>query len=358
MTAGILTETVNKIVKMYGEQQQKYEAIKQGHYISYSIYYFLEQASYRFKFNFRDKEIIMLTAACLKLRDIVKDPDRKSLWNFAQNMLEKLRIQENENEDISRSSPIDNKQEELRSSLGENLDIVYSGMKQNKIINNEPITWYHGSPAELKLEELDINKTAGNRLFHKGLFITLNRQYAQEYINPGMSFANPIDKGFSASLSNHKQISEITDIFSSSSVVNKQNESNMVDKLNPVSSALLDRDNKGGIDFHAMPIVTQAINSPLNTFNTVSSGLIRDGTMDEKALNMEWLQIEKMVNAGIIPSAQRIKEYLVSSSLNGSFVKDTNKVFGCIAGILRLEEENLTPLEPKFKEVLFFLESM
>ena len=62
-----------------------------------------------------------------------------------------------------------------------------------------------------------------------------------------------------------------------------------------------------------------------------------------------------MVDAEIIPSTDRIKEYVASSCLKG----DSNmlKVVSCIAGILRLEEERCSLTEPMLKDILVVLES-
>ncbi|MFH1440465.1 MAG: hypothetical protein ABIH18_00255 [Candidatus Omnitrophota bacterium] len=64
-----------------------------------------------------------------------------------------------------------------------------------------------------------------------------------------------------------------------------------------------------------------------------------------------------MVHAGIIPSAERIKEYLVSSSLNENYDNNLQKVICCMAAILRLEEERTDIINPEYKNIISSIES-
>lgn len=138
----------------------------------------------------------------------------------------------------------------------------------------------------------------------------------------------------------------------------------------PVSSPLIPEAKKdiGGIDFHALPIVTQPIINPQNNLRIIPNenirivssslaGLHRNDTVDEKTLSAEWLEIERMVNAGIIPSAERIKEYLVNSGLSEDYDNNLQKVLYCMVAILRLEEERPGFVNPEFKKIISSLES-
>lgn len=108
----------------------------------------------------------------------------------------------------------------------------------------------------------------------------------------------------------------------------------------------------GGIDFRALPIVTQAMtnlssgigNLPLSRFNMSD-------------LDSEWWQIGQLVNSGIIPSSERIKEYLRASCYNNCVEQDRKKVILCISDILRLEEERHVSTEPVLRDILIVLES-
>jgi len=106
----------------------------------------------------------------------------------------------------------------------------------------------------------------------------------------------------------------------------------------------------GGIDFRALPIVTQAVsNLSLNTSRMPLSSL------ESINLDQELREIQKLVGAGITPSAERIKEYVQVSCLKGN--ADMQKLVSCIADILRLEEERCCVTEAMLKDILVVLES-
>ena len=60
--------------------------------------------------------------------------------------------------------------------------------------------------------------------------------------------------------------------------------------------------------------------------------------LDRINLDEEWQSIQNMVNGGITPSADRIREYIQVSCLKGNPTQEIRKVVSCIADILRLEE--------------------
>ena len=64
-----------------------------------------------------------------------------------------------------------------------------------------------------------------------------------------------------------------------------------------------------------------------------------------------------MIQAGIIPSSQRLREYLQACWQKQDFNQEVDKVLSCLADILRLEEEKILPTEPSLKELLILLES-
>jgi len=104
----------------------------------------------------------------------------------------------------------------------------------------------------------------------------------------------------------------------------------------------------GGIDFRTLPAVTQAISNlglsdlPLARFRNMN-------------LDIEQQEIERLVNAGIMPSSERVKEYAQASFSQGG--KDIRKVASCIMDILRLEEERCCQTEPILKDILVVIES-
>jgi len=64
-----------------------------------------------------------------------------------------------------------------------------------------------------------------------------------------------------------------------------------------------------------------------------------------------------MLNRGIIPSCERIKEYLEASCQSQDCSQRIDNVLACLADILRLEEEQVASTEPEFKQMLVLLES-
>jgi len=111
---------------------------------------------------------------------------------------------------------------------------------------------------------------------------------------------------------------------------------------------------KGGIDFSGnMPIAIQ----PMGGLRTIqpSSPLTFQREVNPE-LAKEWQEIERMLAANITPSPQRIKEYLQGCVAGGCADKEIDKVLGCIADIMRMEEERCTGSDESLKEILVMLE--
>ena len=111
----------------------------------------------------------------------------------------------------------------------------------------------------------------------------------------------------------------------------------------------------GGIDFRALPIVTQAM-SNLRDSPATSHQAVVGQSLQTVNLTSEWRQIENMLNAGIIPSAERLKKYL-QVSLAKDRTGDIQKVISFISDILRIEEERCATTEAMLKDILVVLES-
>jgi hypothetical protein len=129
---------------------------------------------------------------------------------------------------------------------------------------------------------------------------------------------------------------------------------NIVEKLSKESNS--PSVNPGGIDFRGLPITRQPALSlggvPLGEKRIALAGIVPVGNIDQ-----EWLEIQKMLDAGIVPSAGRIKEYLENCCGRDDFDGQIDKVLNSLADILRLEEEEVLPTESAFKEILVVLES-
>jgi hypothetical protein len=108
----------------------------------------------------------------------------------------------------------------------------------------------------------------------------------------------------------------------------------------------------GGIDFRALPIVTQAVSNLRAQIG--ASGM---GALQRMNLSEEWGQIEQMVSGGIIPSSERIKEFIQASCAQGTAERDVEKVISCISGILRQEEEGCCSTDNTLRDILVVLEA-
>jgi ubiquinone biosynthesis protein len=111
-------------------------------------------------------------------------------------------------------------------------------------------------------------------------------------------------------------------------------------------------DKKGGIDFRALPIVNQQIN--MGMLKLSPADLNRLGNIN---LDSEWAEIQNMVNAGIIPSNERVKEYVLASCLRQNLGNQMNKVLGCIADIMRMEEDRVVDADTELKDMLVLIEA-
>lgn len=108
---------------------------------------------------------------------------------------------------------------------------------------------------------------------------------------------------------------------------------------------------KGGIDFRALPIVTQTgLNSGASLGKAVS------GALSSAQLEESLLQARNMLDAGIMPSNERIKEYIQACCASNAG-QERDKVLSCIADMLRLQEEQAVRTDAQLKEMLVLLES-
>jgi predicted unusual protein kinase regulating ubiquinone biosynthesis (AarF/ABC1/UbiB family) len=118
------------------------------------------------------------------------------------------------------------------------------------------------------------------------------------------------------------------------------------------SPSIPDTKKKGGIDFRALPIINQQIN--MGMLKLSPTDLNRLGNIN---LDSEWGEIQNMVNAGIIPSNERVKEYVLASCLRQNLGNQMNKVLGCIADIMRMEEDRVVDADVELKDMLVLIEA-
>jgi hypothetical protein len=102
----------------------------------------------------------------------------------------------------------------------------------------------------------------------------------------------------------------------------------------------------GGIDLRALPLKTQADGDSL---------ALRGSVMDSASADKEWLQIESMVDGGIIPSSARLSE-LVAATARAKDPQALTRALGCIADILRLQEDQVRATDAPLRQCLAALE--
>jgi len=108
----------------------------------------------------------------------------------------------------------------------------------------------------------------------------------------------------------------------------------------------------GGIDFRFMPIVTQSMDSLRASIRSLPRNSLQDVN-----LTQEWSDIERLLNSGIAPSTERLKEYFIASYYKNNLDSDMEKIVSCISDILRQEEESCCSTDPMLKDMLVVLGS-
>ncbi|MBI4708181.1 MAG: M48 family metalloprotease, partial [Candidatus Omnitrophica bacterium] len=111
--------------------------------------------------------------------------------------------------------------------------------------------------------------------------------------------------------------------------------------------------NTGGIDFRALPIVTQAMTNL--GLRTISYDL--RAKLSHFDVNKELAEINRLLGAGITPSTDRLKECAQAAYLFNGPPEENAKILSCIAQVLRKEEEACCNTDPTLKDILVVLES-
>jgi hypothetical protein len=108
----------------------------------------------------------------------------------------------------------------------------------------------------------------------------------------------------------------------------------------------------GGIDFRSFPIVIRSMDSLKANIKAIPQS-----SLQRINLTQEWSDIERLINSGITPSVERLKDYLAASCFKGKLDSDMEKIASCISDILRMEEERCGLTDPTLKDILVVLGS-
>jgi len=112
---------------------------------------------------------------------------------------------------------------------------------------------------------------------------------------------------------------------------------------------------KGGIDFRALPMTIQ----PMGTFNGLNFQLPQLSQAELERINVdsEMQRIKNMVQSGIIPSGERIKELIAACIQKKEMDTQVDNLLLGLADIFKLEEENACESSPELKEALVIVDS-
>jgi len=173
-----------------------------------------------------------------------------------------------------------------------------------------------------------------------------------EYIDQGISELRTLlnyDRGGEITFQMVENASAIGAAIAAAIVSNPTREKSNDSNAEGVDTSENRMDDKGGIDFRVLPIVNQAMNIPIADVQLSGLNSFSQGS--------EWNEIQNMINAGIIPSCQRIKKYLRSCCQKKEPNGEIGKVLNCIASIMRIEEDQVLTTDPEFKNMLVLIES-
>jgi hypothetical protein len=111
--------------------------------------------------------------------------------------------------------------------------------------------------------------------------------------------------------------------------------------------------NLAGIDFRTMNIIAQ----PMGNFSGLSFKLPKLANVEKINLDEEFKQIQLMVERGMVPSAERLKEFVAAAFQKQELDKRVDGLLACLVDICRLEEELVAESSPGLKEVLVIVDT-
>jgi hypothetical protein len=113
-------------------------------------------------------------------------------------------------------------------------------------------------------------------------------------------------------------------------------------------------DKKGGIDFRVLPMTMQ----PLGSFKNLTFALPETAALSRLDINREIGEISQMVDTGILPSGERVKELVSACYHKNELAAHQKELFSCLMRICRLEEDAVVPTDVKIKEAIVIVDSV
>ena len=111
----------------------------------------------------------------------------------------------------------------------------------------------------------------------------------------------------------------------------------------------------GGIDFRAMNYMVQ----PMGSFKDLRFMLptLSSSALERIDLDKELESLRNMVKAGMVPSGERVKEYLAACFQKGKIEEKQDDLLVCLAEIYRLAEEENLETSPELRESLVIVDT-
>lgn len=115
----------------------------------------------------------------------------------------------------------------------------------------------------------------------------------------------------------------------------------------------------GGIDFRALPLVTQPGMNPSMMQPAIDMKALQVLAQQSKMrdLDKEWSRIEKQIAGKVMPY-EKIKEYLAVCSDRKASGENLSRVEQCLSNILKLEEVCAVSTSDRMKELLLIVETV
>jgi len=110
----------------------------------------------------------------------------------------------------------------------------------------------------------------------------------------------------------------------------------------------------GGIDFRVITMITQ----PMGNLSGLNFSLPHLSNLENINLNEELAQIQRMLQAGIIPSGERLKEYVAACYQKGELKEYLDGIVASVVDTCKLQEENVEVTSNALKEVMLILDSI
>jgi hypothetical protein len=192
------------------------------------------------------------------------------------------------------------------------------------------------------------------------VYIVENRYIAETFEQMGMNVIKHPDSGYAAETVK-KIIGELRDYNDTSgadSLAEAARKRGFSINENNIASSPANRVNEenktGGIDFRSLPMTIQ----PIGSFRGLNFSLPAASTIAQVNIDKELAEISKMVDTGIMPNGERVKELIAACYHKQELADHQQDLMSCLMRICKLEEEMVVPTGKEIKEALVIIDSI